>query len=231
MSQVRHLVKLQQIDTQLDQAKARLEEIDAALSDNSAVRKAAARTEKAAQTLTTAQLALKRAEQDVQAQQDKIARNQKALYGGGKSPKELEDLQMESGALARYLEKLEEVQLEAMIAFEEAEAEDQAAGENLVSAKKQVADDNIDLTAERQSLEARAAELQIEREAAAAPITPELIVNYEKLRQTRFGLAVTSMQDGSCVACGNSLTFAQAQAARSPSKIVYCGVCRRIVHA
>ena len=63
-------------------------------------KKATARAEKAAKSLTKTRLALKTAEQDVQAQQDKIERNQKALYGGGnKSPKELEDLQMESGAL------------------------------------------------------------------------------------------------------------------------------------
>ena len=230
MSQVRHLVQLQEIDSQIDQAKARLEEIDAALNDNSAVRKATARAEKAAKALTTAQLALRRAEQEVQAQQDKIARNQKALYGGGKSPKELEDLQMESGALGRYLEKLEEIQLEAMIAFEGAEAEDQAAKENLAAVKKQVAGENVDLSAEQESLEEQITRLNSEREAVVSPITPELISDYEKLRQDRFGLAVTSVNDGSCAACGASLTAAQAQSARSPNKIAHCGVCGRIIH-
>jgi predicted nucleic acid-binding Zn-ribbon protein len=230
MSQVRHLVQLQEIDSQIDQAKARLEEIDAALNDNSAMRKANARTEKAAKALTKAQLALRRAEQDVQAQQDKIDRNQKALYGGGKSPKELEDLQMESGALGRYLEKLEETQLEVMIAFEDAEAEDQAAKENLSAVKKEVAAENVDLSAEQESLEEKITRLNTQREAAAAPITPDLIADYEKLRQDRFGLAVTSVNDGGCAACGASLTAAQAQAARSPNKIAHCGVCGRIIH-
>ena len=93
MSQVRQLVQLQLLDTQLDQANNRLAEIDAALNDSSALKQAKAKAEKAAAVLVEARLALKRAEQDVGVQQEKIDRNQKALYGGSKkSPKELEDL-------------------------------------------------------------------------------------------------------------------------------------------
>lgn len=230
MSQARNLAHLQHLDTQLDQAKNRLEEIDAALNDNSAVRQAAKRADKAAETLTAARLALRKAESDVQAQQAKIERNQKALYGGGKSPKELEDLQMEAGALGRHLETLEERQLEAMIAVEEAEAADRAAQENLSKVKAQAAAENTDLAAEQETLHARVAELQTKRQQAVEPIPDDLLARYEKLRQTRFGLAVTGVKSGACEACGASLTAAQAQAARTPSKIAYCEVCGRIMN-
>lgn len=231
MSQARHLAQLQHLDTRIDQAKSRLEEIDAALNDNTAVKKARARAEKAAEALTAARLALKRAEQDVEDQQDKIERNQKALYGGGKSPKELEDLQMESGALARYLDVLEEKQLEAMLAFEEVEAADQAAAENLAQVKETVAAESTDLSAEQASLNAQLVELETDRTKAASLIEAELITDYEQLRQKRMGLAVTSVKDGACAACGSILTASQAQAARSPSKITHCEVCGRILHA
>jgi len=230
MSQARHLVHLQHLDTQLDQAKKRLEEIDAALNDNSAVRQAARRAEKAAKALTAAQLALRKAESEVQAQQEKIERNQKALYGGGKSPKELEDLQMESGALGRYLETLEERQLEAMIAYEEAEAAESQAQENLAKVRAQAAAENTDLAAEQETLTGEVSQLHAQRQQAAKPIPEDLLANYEKLRQTRFGLAVTGVKSGACEACGASLTAAQAQAARTPSKIAYCEVCGRILH-
>jgi predicted nucleic acid-binding Zn-ribbon protein len=230
MSQVRLLANLQTLDTQLDNIRHRLTEIDAALSDHSAVRKAAARAEKAAAALTAARLALKRAEQEVQTQQDKIDRNQQALYGGGKSPKQLEELQMESGALARHLETLEERQLEALIASEEAEVADQAAQENLASTKSQAAAENTDLSKEQQQLMTEQAALEEQREAATAGITTDLITEYERLRKARLGLAVAPVKDGACTACGAELTAAQAQAARSPSKITNCVVCGRIVH-
>ncbi|MFN2145335.1 MAG: zinc ribbon domain-containing protein [Anaerolineales bacterium] len=232
MSQVRQLVQLQDLDTQLDQAKKRLVEIDAALNDNSAVKKAAARSEKAAGVLMKARLALKNAELDVQTQQDKIDRNQKALYGGGnKSPKELEDLQMESEALARYLGVLEDRQLEAMMAFEEADSASQTADKALTDTKNQAAAGNVDLTAEQEDLLAKVAGLEAEREALAAPIEPDLLSEYEKLRQTRMGVAVSEIRDGGCSVCGANLSAAQIQAARSPSKTATCEVCGRILYA
>ena len=230
MSQARNLAHLQQLDTQLDQAKKRLEEIKAALNDSSAVRQAAKRAEKAAESLTAARLDLRKAESEVQAQQEKIERNQKALYGGGKSPKELEDLQMESGALGRHLETLEERQLEAMIAFEEADASEKAAQENLGKVKAETAAGNTDLAAEQETLNAQVAELESQRQQALEPVPADLLAEYDKLRQTRFGLAVTGVKDGSCEACGARLTAAQAQLARSPSKITHCDVCGRILH-
>ena len=232
MSQARNLFNLQKIDTQLDQARSRLAEIDAALNDSSAVRKAAARLSKAEEAFTKSRLALKRAEQDVQVQQQKIEKNQKALYGGSvRNPKELEDLQMESGALARYLNVLEDRQLEAMIAFEEAESENQQAEQNLAKVKKEVAAQNIDLSAEQESLLVKVEDLEKQRKSALEDIQPEYLIDYEKLRKTRFGVAVTGVRDGSCAACGAVLTDSQAQEARSPSKVVRCDTCGRILHS
>lgn len=232
MSQVRQLVQLQQLDTQLDQAKKRLVEIDVALNDSSAVKQANAKAEQAAGVLTEARLALKRAEQDVGVQQGKIDRNQKALYGGSKkTPKELEDLQMESGALGRYLNVLEDRQLEAMVVFEEAESASHAADQNLADTKKRVAAENVDLTAEQENLLAEVANLESDREKAVPPIAPDLLAEYEKLRRTRMGVAVSQVNDGGCSVCGAFVSAAQAQAARSPSKVAHCDVCGRILYA
>jgi predicted nucleic acid-binding Zn-ribbon protein len=232
MSQVRNLFNLQQIDTQLDQARDRLGEIDAALNDSSAVRKATTRLNIAEDALTKARLALKRAEQNVQVQQEKIEKNQKALYGGSvRNPKELEDLQMESGALARYLSVLEDRQLEAMIVFEDADSEHQQAEQNLAKVKQETAAQNSDLSVEQESLLTKVEDLEGQRQTALKTITPDLLASYDRLRQTRFGVAVTGVRDGSCGACGSVLNTAQAQEARSPSKITHCDTCGRILHA
>ena len=232
MSQARNLFHLQQIDTQLDQARSRLAEIDAALNDSSAVRKASTRLSKAEAAFTKSRLALKKAEQDVQVQQQKIEKNQKALYGGSvRNPKELEDLQMESGALARYLSVLEDRQLEAMIVFEEAESEHQRAENNLTKVKKEVSAQNSDLSTEQETLFAKVEDLESQRTSAAEEVQPDFLADYEKLRKTRFGVAVTGVRDGSCAACGAVLTASLAQEARSPSKVVHCDTCGRILHS
>jgi predicted nucleic acid-binding Zn-ribbon protein len=163
-------------------------------------------------------------------QQDKIDKNQKKLYGGTvKAPKELEDLQMEAGALRRYLSVLEDKQLEAMIAFEEAEANKQESETNLAKVKQEIADQNQDLTKEQTALTEKVAQLDGERQELYNTFPQATLAQYDKLRQNRAGLAVTEVKDNSCAACGAALTAAQSQAARSPSQIVNCETCGRIL--
>jgi predicted nucleic acid-binding Zn-ribbon protein len=231
MSDVRQLYNLQQLDTQLDQARARLTEIDRILNDNTALQEAKDQANLATEKRTKAQLALKRAEQDVEVQQEKIDKNQKKLYGGRvKAPKELEDLQMEAGALRRYLVVLEDKQLEAMIAYEEAEASEKDSQTNLETTLQEVADQNQDLSKEQEALTKEVEQLEYERQGVYATIPQDILSQYEKLRQDRRGLAVTEVKDNTCAACGATLTAAQAQVARSPSQITNCNMCGRILH-
>src|SRR5512146_2214181 len=110
------LYRLQQIDSQLDQAHARLKQIEAILSNNEAVRQAQERTEAAAAQLEQERKALRKAEEIVQAQRLKIEQTESTLYGGKvRSPKELQDMQNETVSLKRYLSVLEDRQLEAML--------------------------------------------------------------------------------------------------------------------
>lgn len=232
MSDTRQLYNLQQLDTELDTDRARLAEIERILNDNSALKKAKDQVSRAEENHTKAQLALKRAEQEVQVQQDKIDKNQKKLYGGTvKAPKELEDLQMEAGALRRYLSTLEDKQLEAMLVYEEAEAKKQQSQENLEKVRHQVADQNQDLTQEQAALTEKVESLDSERQELYGTFSQDILSQYEKLRQSRAGLAVADVKDNSCAACGATLTAAQSQAARSPSQITNCEMCGRILHA
>jgi predicted nucleic acid-binding Zn-ribbon protein len=232
MSQPRQLYNLQQLDSQLDSARARISEIEKILSDHTALQQAKAQAESAEKTFQQAQIALKHAEQDVETQQTKIANNERTLYSGSvTNPKELEDLQLESAALKRHLVTLEDRQLECMLALEDATNTHESAQSNLESTEEQVAKENIELTDEKTSLLADVEALEAQRVGAAAPIAPEDMQLYLKLRETRHGLAVAEVEDNSCSACGFNLTAAQAQAARSPSKVTTCDSCRRILYS
>ncbi|MCB2178537.1 hypothetical protein KQH61_03890 [bacterium] len=230
MSQKRLLSQLQDIDSHLDRARSRLEEIDITLNDNSAVKKATRQAEKAEERFTHARLALKRAEQEVQTQQEKINKNQKALYGGSvRNPKELEDLQMEAEALRRYLSVLEDRQLEEMIQAEDAQSAKERGDAHLSEVKAQIAAQNVDLSGEQEMLTAEVARLETERQGVIAEVEPDLLKNYERIRKNRFGQAVAAVRDGSCAACGAILSAALAQSARLPSKISFCDTCGRIL--
>ena len=68
MSQTFKLYRLQQIDSQLDSDRQRVEEIDHKLRDNEALKTAELRANTALNSLEKVQKALKKAEQEVQAQ-------------------------------------------------------------------------------------------------------------------------------------------------------------------
>ena len=99
MSRPLNLYRLQQVDSRIDQANARLKEIETLLADNANLRKAkslAARTEK---NLAAAQKEQGQAETKVKDQRIKIEQTEATLYGGTvRNPKELQDLQNEVGA-------------------------------------------------------------------------------------------------------------------------------------
>lgn len=232
MSEPFQLYRLQQTDSALDRVRVRLKEIEEALSDDAAVQKVTKQAEQAKQAYQSAQIALKQAEQDAQAQEEKIDKNQKRTYSGTvTNPKELEDLQLEAAALKRHLATLEDNQLEAMVAFEEVETAHQDADDNLVKVKDQAAQQSQDLHAEQEELLAQVVDLEGERNIHVGNLNNDAIATYNKLRDTRRGVAVALVKDKNCSACGATLTAAQAQAARSPSQITKCDSCRRILYS
>ena len=76
------LHRLQQFDSQLDQNRARLREIELILSDDSALVEAQRREDAATKRLAYTQKSLRKAEENVKAQKLKIEQTEAALYGG-----------------------------------------------------------------------------------------------------------------------------------------------------
>jgi predicted nucleic acid-binding Zn-ribbon protein len=232
MSQPFKLFRLQQVDTQLDQARQRLHEIDAILSNQAALNQARASAQAAQQALEEARKALHHAEQEVQAQQIKIEQTEASLYGGKiRNPKELQDLQKEAAALKRFKATLEDRQLEWMLAVEEAESSDQSASAEFASVRAQVEKQNASLIEEQTALRQRMESLEVERQAVVHSIEPDDLQLYDQLRQQRRGVAVAKVVDRACAACGSTLTPGQVQAAHSPTQITRCTFCGRILYA
>lgn len=232
MSAALGLFRLQQIDTQMDQARARLEAIRAALENDLELRAASERLASAEKTHREAERAQRQAEAEVQALRIKIEQAESSLYSGNvRNPKELQDLQLDVASLKKHLVVLEDRLLEAMLDTETAASALTEARAALTQTESSRGDQARSLTAERADLTRGLERLEAERRAAAAPLDAKLLEQYDSLRLERRGLAVAAVSDGACAACGTTLTPAQQQTARSGGQIARCPTCRRILFA
>ncbi|RPI31032.1 MAG: hypothetical protein EHM70_12440 [Chloroflexota bacterium] len=232
MSQPFKLYRLQQIDSQLDHARLRLQEIENILNNDSTLRQAQAEASTAENGLQAAAKALRQAEADVQAQRIKIEQTESTLYGGKvRNPKELQDLQNESAALKRYVSVLEDRQLECMLAVEEAEAIQKSASDRLEEVIQNLNLQHASLHSERANLQKDVDRLETERQATSANIAAEDLDLYEKLRQQRRGVAVAKISDNACAACGSTLTPGLIQTVRNSGQLSRCTFCGRILYS
>lgn len=231
MSRPFKLFRLQQIDSQLDLMKSRLREVEAALEDDEELSQSTSKVELAEKNLQTARKTLKKAEEEVQQQRLKIEQNEATLYSGKvRNPKELQDLQNEILALKRYLGVLEDRQLEAMLAEEEAEANKNTSDAELEATRTKFGQKNNDLTHEKEKILVDLGRFQEERQAAASTIQSEDLNLYTNLREKRHGIAVAKVTDRACSACGTTLSAVLLHATHSPNEVNRCDNCGRILY-
>jgi len=231
MTQTFKLYRLQQLDSQLDTYRKRVEEIDQKLKDNKALRAAELKARNSGIKLDDIKKTLKSAEQSVKEQLLKIEQTEATLYGGSvRNPKELQDLQNEAIALKRYLDVLEERQLDAMLYEEEAQEEYRSASQELETVTSKSTLENKGLTEEKDALLKDIARLEDERQTVANSIPAEDLQLYENLRAMRRGIAVARVSDNSCSACGSTLSAALLYQAKSPSTVTRCDSCGRILY-
>lgn len=232
MSAALALYRLQQVDSQIDQAQTRLNVIRQTLENDAELRAANEQLAAAEEKFRNTERLLQQSEAEVEKQRLKIQQTEASLYGGlVHNPKELQDLQKDVASLKRHLETLEERQLEAMLAAESSEKELQQANAALESLKASRGTQFRDLTAERETIHKDLEKLSSERSAVMKDLASQTVGIYDQLRKQRRGLAVTTVSDGSCAACGTTLTPSQHQNARSTSQLFYCPSCGRVLYA
>jgi predicted nucleic acid-binding Zn-ribbon protein len=232
MSESFKLFRLQQIDSEIDRSHARINKIDQLLADDQQVRHSQHHLDNAKIERFEAEKSLRLAEQNVKDQRMKIERSQAALYGGKVSnPKELQDLQQESESLKKFLSTLEDQQLEAMLAMDDAEAGYLQASEGHSATETQVADQKAELSAEKSELLQDIERQKNELNAASANINSSELRIYETLRQQKNGIAVARVLEKTCGACGSTLSATIFSSAQVPTKITRCSTCGRILYA
>jgi hypothetical protein len=231
MSSPFKLYRLQQTDSQIDRRAARVAEIETALKDDETLKQGGRTVQSAEQELKELRKALQRAEDNVSGQRVKIERTEATLYSGKvKNPKELQDLQNEAAALKRYLGVLEDRQLEAMLAEEEAASKFDNAVHELKKEQSRYNQMQSDLSNEKVKLENELVRLQGERTATTGAIPEDDLILYQQLRVQRRGIAVAKVSNKACSACGSLLSATLLHSARSPNQITSCDTCGRILY-
>lgn len=231
MSQRNYLYQLQRIDSEIDRIKKRINQINDTINNDQDVLTAKKKLESSNAIYERAKKSLNEVECEVKKNRDKINQSESRLYSGNvKNPKELQDIQTEIQSIKNRIADLENTQLEAMMELEDAEAIQTQSDKRLSSLLNAKESENRTLLDEKSKLEEKLEQQNNLRSPLLPMIESEYLDKYNKLRKTKNGLAVATIDAESCCsACGSSLTSSIIQSAKSQMPDCFCTVCRRFL--
>jgi predicted nucleic acid-binding Zn-ribbon protein len=229
MSQVGQLYKLQQIDSEIQQKKQRLAEVVQLQRETEELLAARQRSKTAADELQTWQGQLNDLNLELGSLNNEEKRTNQRLYSGNvRNPKELEDLEQKVQELGRRKAALEDEILEAMIMIEDAQEEDNKAGESLAVIQSAWETSQSSLQQEQNELALRLHTLMEARKKQIALIEQPLLEQYARVGSRKGGVAVAGLVDNRCTGC--HLTVSANKVSRAErGEIVTCGGCGRIL--
>ncbi len=171
----------------------------------------------------------KKAESDIQIQEQKISKLKGQMIEA-KSNEVYRAFQTEIEFCEKEIHRFEDRILELMSESEPLEKNVKAAEVALAEEKKQVdAEKNVarDRTAaDQKALDA----LNAERKAIVSGVTPSVYRNYERIRKGRKGIAVAEVVDGRCSACHMAVRLQYLQDLRKGDQVLVCESCARILY-
>ncbi len=228
MSQITFLYQLQNIDSEIDRIKKRIDAINTIISSDQEVKNSLSSLDVSKKKQNLQMNSLEKIEIDVSRNKTKIKQSEDKLYSGiVKNPKELQDLQTEIKSVKNRISDLEDEQLEIMLVLEEFEAEvkqKNASHKQLIEEKSKK---NAALLDEKKVLETELQKQLTQRAPALNQIASDVLQKYDHLRKIRSGVAVAILEENTCSACGTSLTSADVQKIRAHDADYFCSSCKR----
>lgn len=227
------LLDLQDIDLQIDRLldeRQSLPELARYREAHEAIAAIGSELEEAAAELRSVELDFDKSEGELEMLESKLKEHETRLFAGGMSGRETEHMRLEVESLRGQREAMEVRVLKLLETVDPARELVGRLTEQIES-----------LTAEKERLEASIKEdwgridaevaRKEERKAGAvAPIPPDLLELYEKLRASKEGVAVGRFENGVCGGCNMSLSPAERDEAMS-ADIPRCVHCLRILVA
>ncbi len=173
-------------------------------------------------------------EEEVRLIEEKIAQEEHKMYSGQViNPKELAALQDEVGMLNRRKAPLEEKGLEELEARDELLNQRRQLEEELASLQREASDVKGKIDAAVAEIDAELDGEEGKRADVLARIPAEALELYESLRETKRGIGVGALENGSCTACREALSAVEVdrikRKARDGEWLFRCEHCRRIL--
>ncbi len=173
-----------------------------------------------------------RLDDEVASLRAKLDHADKAMYSGAvTNPRELQALQEEAASHTRHIGQLEDQELEIMV-------EREPVDEGLVAleaerAELQVRADDVAarLTVAEAEIDAELAALETERAAAAAIVPPDLLAEYEALREGNGGVGAARLEHGTCGGCHMKLSAVEQDRIKGlpEDATIHCEDCGRLL--
>lgn len=228
---IQHLIRLQQIDSEIEAARRRIAEIPAVQEALDArLEQATAAVESAKQRLAASQAERKKIEADVATIQTRLSKY-KGQLTDLKTNKEYQTMQHEIVMAEESIRSHEDGVLERMEEAEVIGRELKAAEAELKSQQAAIAVERKALDAEATALQRTADETAAGRAAVAKELSPAALKLFEHVAKQRKGQAVAEARDGSCGVCHVRMRPQMYNEVRRGETLIQCESCLRILYA
>lgn len=233
LTSLNDLLDLQEIDLQIDrlleqrQSLPELAQYKQAREDAKTIE---AELSAAATELKQLELDLDKSEGELQLLEIKLEEHETRLFAGGMSGRETEHMRLEVQSLKGQRGTLEERVLAMLEGIDPARAGVEKLQGDLAGVAARSEGLETSIKAQWKVIDAELARKEERKREALAPIDPELLELYEKLRGIKEGVAVASYDHGVCGGCHMTLSPAEQEEAFS-ADLPRCVHCRRILVA
>jgi len=175
------------------------------------------------------EIKIKNLELDVQTRRNTIARLKDQQFATRKN----EEFQAMGHEIQRYekdITGLEDQELELMEELEGVKPALAAAQQKLAETKKLVDEELKELAERAKAIDARIADLKLERTSLAEPIDPTSLGLYDRLMKSKGDAAVVLMENGICKGCHVKVVSGTLQSLKAGEDITQCEQCGRILY-
>ena len=230
MPRIADLWKLQEVDSSLDMRRATLEDAQSRIGESEELIALQALLEEKRAALRAAQAQQHDLEIEANDLKAKIAPAEQKLYSGSvRNPKELQDLQADVDQMKRHLSSIEDNDLAALTALEEAEKEARTVEAQAQALEEAWRAEQAELRETVAALTEEVSRLEAERSQQAASIDADLTMTYDDIRRRHQGKGVAKVDRSICMGCRIALPPMLVNKARSAAGYAQCPNCERIL--
>lgn len=178
--------------------------------------------------MATASRDLDKAEGELEILEEKLEREERRLFAGGMSARETENMRNEVISLRSKQSEMEDLVLGLIEAREELEQRVKAARSDFEAKAEEESKFEAEVAQEWRKIDGELARREGRKSEIVPLIPPDMLAMYDRLRESKQGVAIGRLVDGICGGCHLALSAAEQLevAADDPPRCLHC---RRIL--